>query len=67
MSVIEGSNRMAYENFTILHTNKCHYMCIGKNTESYILNFKNICLENCKEEVILAITIDTKLTFASHI
>ena len=56
-----------YENFMILNPNKCHYMCIGKNTESDIFKFENVCLENSKEEVILGITIDNKLTFDSHI
>ena len=51
----------------ILNPNKCHYMCIGKNTESDIFKFENVCLENSKEEVILGITIDSKLTFDSHI
>ena len=51
----------------ILNPNKCHYMCIGKNTESDIFKFENVCLENSKEELILGITIDNKLTFDSHI
>ena len=51
----------------IFNPNKCHYMFIGKNTESDIFKFKNVCLENSKEEVILAITNDNKLTFGSHI
>ena len=38
-----------------------------KNTESDIFKFENVCLENSKEEVILGITIDNKLTFDSHI
>ena len=42
-------------------------MCIGKNTESDIFKFGNVCLENSKEEVILRITTDNKLTFDSHI
>ena len=39
----------------------------GKNTESDIFEFENACLENNKEEVILGITVDNKLTFDSHI
>ena len=38
-----------------------------KNTESDIFRFEIVCLENSKEEVILGITIDNKLTFDSHI
>ena len=51
----------------ILNPNKCHYMCIGKNTESDIFKFENVFLENSKEEVILGIAIDNKLTFDNHI
>ena len=51
----------------ILNPNKCHYVCIGKKTESGIFKFENVCLGNNKEEVILRITIDNKLTFDSHI
>ena len=51
----------------ILNPNKCHYMCIGKNTESDIFEFEDVCLENSKEEGILGITIDNKLTFDSQI
>ena len=42
-----------YENFMILNPNK-------------IFKFENVCLENSKEEAILGITIDNKLTFDSH-
>ena len=56
-----------YENFMILNPNKCHNTCIGKNNESDIFKFENVCLENSKEELILEITIDNKLTFDSHI
>ena len=42
-------------------------MCIGKNIESDIFKFENVCLENSKKEVILGITIDNELTFDSHI
>ena len=51
----------------ILNPNKLYYKCIGKNTERNIFKFQNLCLENSKEEVILGITIDKKLTFDSHI
>ena len=55
-----------YENFMILNPNESYYMCIGKNIESDIFTFKNVCLENCKEEVHLGITIDNKLTIISN-
>ena len=40
---------------------------LEKNTGSDIFEFENVCLENSKEEVILGITIDNKITFDSHI
>ena len=46
---------------------KCHYMCIGRNIENDKFKFDNLLLENSKEEVVLGITIDNKLTFDSHI
>ena len=55
-----------YENFMILNPDKCHYMCIGKNTENDIFKFENVFLENSKKEVILGITINNKLFFDSH-
>ena len=50
----------------ILNPTKCHYMCIGKNIGNGMFQFENVCLENSKEEVILAIPFGNKLTFASH-
>ena len=64
---VRSGNCPTIENFMILNPNKCHYMCIGKNTESDIFKFENVCLENSKEEVILGIAIDNKLIFDSHI
>ena len=55
-----------YEKFMILNPTKCHYMCIGKNIGNGMFQFENACLENSKEEVILAIPFGSKLTFASH-
>ena len=42
-------------------------MCIDRNTENDKFEFDNLLLENSKEEVVLGITIDNKLTFDSHI
>ena len=41
-------------------------MCIGTNTENDKFEFDNLLLENSKEEVVLGVTIDNKLTFHSH-
>ena len=42
-------------------------MCIGRNTENDKFEFDNFLLENSKEEVVLGVTIDNKLTFDSPI
>ena len=40
---------------------------LGRNTENDNFEFDNLILENSKEEVVLGVTIDNKLTFDSHI
>ena len=42
-------------------------MCLGKNKENDAFNFRNISLNNSKEEVILGLPIDNKLSFDNHI
>ena len=56
-----------YENFMVLNSKKCHFMCIGKDGENETFTFKDVCYKSSKEEVILVITIDNKLSFDSHI
>ena len=56
-----------FKNYMVLNQKKCHYMCIGRNTENDKFEFDNLLLENSKEEVVLGVTIDNKLTFDSHI
>ena len=56
-----------YENFMVLNSKKCHFMCIGKDGENEIFTFKDGCYKSSKEEAILGITTDNKLNFDSHI
>ena len=42
-------------------------MWIGRNTENNKFESDNLLLENSKEEVVLGVAIDNKLTFDSHI
>ena len=55
------------KNDMVLNKKKCHYVSIGRNTENDEFEFDNLLLENSKEEVVLGVTIDNKLTFDSHI
>ena len=56
-----------YENYMVLDAGKCHFMCLGNNTENETFLFHNIHMENSKERKILSVTIDNKLNFKSHI
>ena len=56
-----------FENYMVLNQTKCHYMSIDRNPENDKFEFGNFLLGNSKEEVVLGITIDNKLTFDSRI
>ena len=58
-----------YENYMILNTGKCHYMCIGKDEdENKTLQISNEQkMINIKEVEILGIKIDRKSSFHQHI
>ena len=56
-----------YENFTVLSSRKCYFMCIGRDGENETFIFNDICYENSKEGDILEITINNKLNFDNHI
>ena len=55
------------ENFMILNPDKCHYMCLGKDTLNDILKFCDEELKSSKFETVLGIEIDQKLTFNCHV
>ena len=56
-----------YENHMALNAGKCHLMCLGKDTRNETFIFKGVVMKNSKEQKILGVTIDNKLTFKSHI
>ena len=56
-----------YENHMALNAGKCHFMCLGKDTGNETFIFKSLVMKNSKEQKILGVTIDNKLTFKSHI
>ena len=55
-----------FENYMVLNAGKCHFMCLGKNTENETFIFKDAIMNNSKGEKILGV-IDNRLTFSSHI
>ena len=55
------------ENYMVLNTDKCHFMCLDKDRENKTFILNNFIFSNSNEERILGITIDNKLTFKSHI
>ena len=56
-----------YENHMALNAGKCHFMCVGKDTRSETFIFEGLAMKNSKEQKILGVTKDNKLTFKSHI
>ena len=50
-----------------LNSDKCHFMCLSKNTQNETYFFNNTEMEDSIEEKILGITIDNKLKFKSHV
>ena len=55
-----------YENYMVLNAGKCHFMCLGNNTENETFLFHNILMENSKEQKLISVTIDNNLNFKSH-
>ena len=55
------------ENHMALNAGKCHFMCLGKDTRNEIFIFKALVMKKNKEQKILGVTIDNKLTFKSHV
>ena len=56
-----------YENYMVLNSRKCHFMCLGQNTVIEAFVYDNIEMKNSKEEKILGVIIDNKLRFKSHV
>ena len=50
-----------------LNAGKCRFMCLGKDTRNETFIFNGVVMKNSKEQKILGVTIDNKLTFKSHI
>ena len=46
----------------VLNAGKCHFMCLGNNTETETFLFNNILMENSKEQKFFGV-----INFKSHI
>ena len=61
-------NHRFYESCIVLNAGKCHFMCLGNNTENEPFLFNNNNLkENSNKRKVLRAIIDNKLNFKSHI
>ena len=50
-----------------LNAEKYHFMCLGKDARNETFIFESVIMKNIKEQKILGVTKDNKLTFKSHI
>ena len=50
-----------FENYMVLNAGKCHFMCLGKNTENETFIFNDTIMNNSKEEKIPGVTLDNRL------
>ena len=50
-----------YENYMVLNSGKCHFMCLRQNTVNEIFVYDNTEMENSKVEKILGVIINNKL------
>ena len=53
--------------YMVLNQVKCHFMCLGRNTEKETFVFKSKTLKNSEEQKILGIIIDNKLNFKRYV
>ena len=56
-----------HENFMVLNPDKCHFMVLGDSNCTCNFTCNGTTIESSKEEKVLRITIDDKLTFTSHL
>ena len=58
---------MVLENYMVLSSSKCHFMCLGQNTVNETFVYDNTEMKTIKEEKILGVIIDKKLMFKSPV
>ena len=60
-------SKLFEENYMVLNADKCHCMCLGKDTKNEPFNFKYFIFNNSNEEKILGTIINNNRTFKSYI
>ena len=55
------------ENYMQLNVDKCHLMIFGEKSKKMKIHFGEAVIEESDEETLLGITLDTKLSFKSHV
>ena len=56
-----------HKNFMVLNPDKCHFMVLGDANCTCNFTCNGTTTESCKEEKVLAMTNDGKLTLTSHL
>ena len=51
----------------VLNAGKCHFKCLGKNTENKTFIFKDAIMNNSKEEKMLGVTTENRLTLENYV
>ena len=55
------------ENYMKLNVDKCHLMIFGEKSKKMKIHFGEAVIDESDEETLLGITLDTKLSFKSHV
>ena len=55
LNELNGVTDWFYKNYTVLNTEKCQFMCLGKNTEIETFIFKDTVMNSSKEVKILGV------------
>ena len=66
-SDLETLAKWFYDNYMVLNLDKCHFMILGFEDQTFDSHYENVVIRNIAEEKILGITIDNKLNFKFHI
>ena len=66
-AAVDNSAMWLDNNYMKLNAEKCHLLIFGKNRDKLSLSIGDEVITESKEEKLLGVIIDTKLTFKSHV